>query len=356
MSIILSLETSCDESAAALVSNETGKIELLANEIASQIEEHAKWGGVVPEIASRRHLENLPFLIEKVFSKSKLQVKDIDAVAATVTPGLAGSLLVGSITARTIANLNQIPFLGIHHLEGHLSSIYLAKNHPKPPFLVLLVSGGHTELIKVDFDHKYHRLGRSHDDAAGEAFDKVARLLGLSYPGGPAIQKIAKCGDPKRFFFPKGRVSKPEGGFYPYDFSFSGLKTAVFRQIDKINSDHKPLPLEDIAASFENVVAEVLVERSIRCALDQRLGSIILVGGVAANERLREMMIEKASEKSINIALAPMEFCTDNAAMIGAAALLRLSSKKNQSSMELGVSARWPLEKSDLLYDLHPPF
>jgi len=356
MSIILSLETSCDESAAALVSNENGRIELLANEIASQIEEHSRWGGVVPEIASRRHLENLPFLIEQVFLKSKLDINDIDAVAATVTPGLAGSLLVGSITARTLANLHQIPFLGVHHLEGHLSSIYLAKQHPKPPFLVLLVSGGHTELIKVDIEHKYKRLGRSHDDAAGEAFDKVARLLGLSYPGGPAIQKLAKYGDPKKFLFPKGRVSNPKGGFYPYDFSFSGLKTAVFRQIDKLKSENKKLPIEDIAASFENVVAEVLVERSLRCALDQDLNSLVLVGGVAANKRLRKMMLEKAAEKSINIALAPMEFCTDNAAMIGAAALLRLSSTRNQSSMELGVSARWPLEKSDLLYALNPPF
>jgi len=356
MSIILSLETSCDESAAALVSYQKGKIELLANEIASQIEEHARWGGVVPEIASRRHLENLPFLIEQVFLKSKLDISHIDAVAATVTPGLAGSLLVGSITARTIANLHQIPFLGVHHLEGHLSSIYLAENHPKPPFLVLLVSGGHTELIKVDVEHNYQRLGRSHDDAAGEAFDKVARLLGLSYPGGPAIQKIAKYGDPKRFVFPKGRVSRPEGGFYPYDFSFSGLKTAVFRQIDKLKSRNEELPLEDIAASFENVVAEVLVERSIRCAIDQGLDSLVLVGGVAANERLRKMILEKASENAINIALAPMEFCTDNAAMIGVAALLRLSSKNKESSMELGVSARWPLEKSDLLYDSNPPF
>ena len=356
MSIILSLETSCDESAAALVSNEKGKIQLLANEIASQIEEHSRWGGVVPEIASRRHLENLPFLIEQVFLKSKLHIKDIDAVASTVTPGLAGSLLVGSITARTIASLHQIPFLGVHHLEGHLSSIYLANNHPTPPFLVLLVSGGHTELIKVDVDRNYKRLGRSHDDAAGEAFDKVARLLGLSYPGGPAIQKIAKCGDPKRFLFPKGRVSKPEGGFYPYDFSFSGLKTAVFRQIDKLKSENNRLPSEDIAASFENVVAEVLVDRSLCCALDQGLNSLVLVGGVAANERLRKMMLEKASENSINIALAPMEFCTDNAAMIGAAALLRFSTQNNQSSMELGVAARWPLEKSDLLYGSNPPF
>jgi len=356
MSIILSLETSCDESAVALVSNEKGRIDLLANEIASQIKEHSNWGGVVPEIASRRHLENLPFLIQEAFSKSKLKIKDIDAIAATVTPGLSGSLLVGSITARTLANLHQIPFLGIHHLEGHLASIYLSENHPKPPFLVLLVSGGHTELIKVDSHHKYHRLGRSHDDAAGEAFDKVARLLGLPYPGGPAIQEIAKYGNPKKFLFPKGRVSKPGGGFYSYDFSFSGLKTAVFRQIEKLKSENKKLPIEDIAASFEYIVAEVLVERSLRCALDQGLNSIVLVGGVAANIRLRNLMLSQSSKHSINVALAPMEFCTDNAAMIGAAALLRLSSNNIQSSMELGVSARWPLEKSDLLYDQNPPF
>ncbi len=360
MSIILSLETSCDESAVALVSNGRGKIDLLANEIASQIEEHSHWGGVVPEIASRRHLENLPFLIQAAFSKSKLNIKEIDAIAATVTPGLAGSLLVGSTTARTLANLHQIPFLGIHHLEGHLSSVYLAENHPKPPFLVLLVSGGHTELIKVGSNHNYQRLGRSHDDAAGEAFDKVARLLGLSYPGGPAIQKIAKSGNPKKFIFPKGRVSKPDGGFYPYDFSFSGLKTAVFRQIEKLKFESHKLPIEDIAASFEHVVAEVLVERSIRCALDQGLNSLVLVGGVAANIRLRHLMLSQASKHSINVALAPMEFCTDNAAMIGAAALRRLSSSSSssntQSSLELGVSARWPLEKSDLLYAHNPPF
>ena len=184
----------------------------------------------------------------------------------------------------------------------------------------------------------------------------MARLLGLSYPGGPAIQKIAESGDPKKFLFPKGSVSKPGGGFYPYDFSFSGLKTAVFRQIEKLKSENKKLPIEDIAASFENVVAEVLVERSLRCVLDQGLNSLVLVGGVAANKRLRKMMSSQASQNSIKLALAPMEFCTDNAAMIGAAALLRLSLGDTQSSMELGVSARWPLEKSDLLYDLNPPF
>ena len=356
MPIILSLETSCDESAAALVTNKKGKIDILANEIASQVEEHANWGGVVPEIASRRHLENLPFLIDKVFSKSKIKINEIDAVAATVTPGLTGSLMVGSVTARTIANLYQIPFLGIHHLEGHLSSIYLSKEPPKPPFLVLLVSGGHTELIKVDVAHNYKRLGRSHDDAAGEAFDKVARLLGLGYPGGPAIQEIAKLGDPKRFSFPKCRVSRPKGGFYPYDFSFSGLKTSVFRKIEYLRSLNNELPLEDIAASFENVVAEVLTERSISCAIEESVKCLVLVGGVAANKRLRKMMLEKAVKNSIDIALAPMEFCTDNAAMIGSAALLRYSSDKNNSSTELGVSARWPLEQSDALYDSTPPF
>jgi len=353
---VLAIETSCDETSVSVVSNIGDSFRIHSNIIASQIEDHSKWGGVVPELAARKHLELLPFVLDKALEESKIKIEEVDYIASTVAPGLVGCLRVGSITARSLCMLHSKPFLGIHHLEGHLSSVYLAEEHPKPPFLVLLVSGGHTELIKVDSQHKYQRLGRSHDDAAGEAFDKVARLLGLSYPGGPAIQAIAESGDPKKFLFPKGRVSKPGGGFYPYDFSFSGLKTAVFRQIEKLKSENIKLPIEDIAASFEYIVAEVLVERSFKCALDQGLNSLVLVGGVAANMRLREMMLAKASENSINIALAPMEFCTDNAAMIGAAALLRLSSKNNQSSMELGVSARWPLEKSDLLYESNPPF
>ena len=353
---VLALETSCDETAVAVVQFHEEKFKILANFIASQADEHAQWGGVVPEIASRRHLEKMPFLLEKAIDQSGVSISNVNAIAATVTPGLTGALLVGSITARTLACLHKRPFLGIHHLEGHLSSVFLSDSAPSPPYLVLLVSGGHTELIKVDRDLSYTRLGRSHDDAAGEAFDKVARLLGLSYPGGPEIEKIAEKGDPKSFSFPKGRVSRPEGGYYPYDFSFSGLKTAVLRQVERLNSSDLELPLANLAASFENVVAEVLVERSIKCATDNQLNSLVLVGGVAANHRLREMMSQKASEKLIKIHMAPKSFCTDNAAMIGTAALLRLRSGTTTSSLELGVSARHPLDKSNLLYQINPPF
>ena len=353
---VLALETSCDESAAAVIGLEAGNINVFSNCIYSQISDHAKWGGVVPEIASRKHLEVLPGLIDEALFSSGKSIKDIDAIASTVAPGLAGSLLIGSVSARTLSALHQIPFLGIHHLEGHLASVLLSKDPPTPPYLVLLVSGGHTELIKVESPQNFLRLGRSHDDAAGEAFDKVARLLGLSYPGGPEIEKQALEGNPKSFSLPKGRVSKPGGGFYPYDFSFSGLKTAMLRKVESIKRENKPLPINDLSASFEHVVAEVLVDRSLRCAIDQGLNSLVMVGGVAANSRLREMMREKAKEKFVAVHLAPKAFCTDNAAMIGTAALLRLISGGIPSSLELGVSGRLPLEQSDSLYQDPPPF
>ncbi len=353
---VLALETSCDESAAALLRIQSGRIELIANSVASQMKEHAQWGGVVPEIASRRHVEAMPYVLDQVLQSSSIKIRDLDAIAATVAPGLSGSLLIGSITARTLSSLYGIPFLGIHHLEGHLASVFLSNAPPIEPYLVLLVSGGHTELIKVQTKNKYFRLGRSHDDAAGEAFDKVARLLGLEYPGGPAIEKMAMDGDPKRFSLPKGKVSNPKGGFFPYDFSFSGLKTAMLRKVNALSETEKVLPLKDLAASFENVVAEVLVERTLRCATDHNLNTIVMVGGVASNKRLRTMISEASSEKGIQVHIAPLEFCTDNAAMIGAAALLRLSLEECKSSLELGVSARWPLEKADFLYRSPPPF
>ena len=350
MQTVLALETSCDESAVAVMGIEQGKIHVFANYIYSQIAEHSKWGGVVPEIASRRHLEVLPELIEKALINSGKNIGEINAIASTVAPGLAGSLLIGSISARTLAALNGIPFLGIHHLEGHLSSVQLGENPPNPPYLVLLVSGGHTELIKVNSSFNFVRLGHSHDDAAGEAFDKVARLLGLPYPGGPEIEKKAKNGDKNRFSLPKGKISKPGGGFYPYDFSFSGLKTAMLRKIQELKNKSESLPVEDLSASFEQVVAEVLVDRSIRCTIDQGLNCLVMVGGVAANGRLRNMMHEKTLENSIKLHLAPKAFCTDNAAMIGTAALLRLVSGVTPSSLQLGVTGRMPLEQADLLY------
>ena len=332
---------------------------VLASAVASQVEEHARWGGVVPEIASRRHVEALPVLIERVLAESGVAMADLDAIAATAAPGLVGALLVGSISGRTLALLHGKPFLGVHHLEGHLCSVQLGDPLPPGPYLVLLVSGGHTEMIRVDGPGRYTRLARSRDDAAGEAFDKVARLLDLGYPGGPAIQAVAEAGDPHRFPLPKGRVSRPEGGFHPYDFSFSGLKTAVLRLVQQLRAAEaaggEPLPLADVAASFEQVVAEVLVQRTCRCARDQGLGTIVTVGGVAANRRLRQALERGCAELGLQWRAAPLAYCTDNAAMIAVAAEQRLRAG-GRSSLELAVAPRLALEDAAVLYEPQPPF
>ena len=356
MHAVLALETSCDESAAAVVEHRNGQLTVLSHRIASQVEEHAQWGGVVPEIASRRHVEALPHLIDQVLDEAASPIPELDAVAATVAPGLVGALMVGSLTGRTLAALHDRPFIAVHHLQAHLASVRLGVSPPAPPYLVLLVSGGHTELIRVDADGLMARLGRSHDDAAGEAFDKVARLMGLAYPGGPAIQAAAADGDPSRFRLPKGRVSKPGGGFYPYDFSFSGLKTAMLRQVESCRSLEEPLPLADLAASFQQVVVDVLVERSLRCCTDLGFSTLVMVGGVAANQRLRDCMHARGAEQGVQIHLAPLSYCTDNAAMVGAAALGHLEGEGPSSSLRLGVSARWALENCAPLYQSNPPF
>ena len=355
MPTLLALETSCDESAAAVVRDQR----VLASAVASQVEEHARWGGVVPEIASRRHVEALPGLIEQVMAEAGLAYADLDAIAATAAPGLVGALLVGSVTGRTLARLHGKPFLGVHHLEGHLCSMQLGDPLPPGPYLVLLVSGGHTEMIRVDGPGRYSRLARSRDDAAGEAFDKVARLLELGYPGGPAIQAAAAAGDPRRFPLPKGRVSLPEGGFHPYDFSFSGLKTAVLRLVTQLKAEQQaggePLPLADVAASFEQVVADVLVERTTRCARDQGLHTLVMVGGVAANRRLRQRLEQRCAELGLHWRLAPLAYCTDNAAMIGVAAEQRLLAG-GVSDIRLAVAPRLALDQAPVLYDAPAPF
>ena len=351
MPTVLALETSCDESAAALVCGRT----VLAHALISQVDEHARWGGVVPEIASRRHVEALPLLIEQVLERADLTIADLDAVAATVTPGLAGALLVASVTGRTLARLHGKPFVGVHHLEAHLCSAQLDRDPPQAPYLVVLVSGGHTELVRVDADGRLTRLGRSHDDAAGEAFDKVARLLGLGYPGGPAIAAAAAGGDAQRFALPKGQVSRPEGGFHPYDFSFSGLKTAMLRLVRSLEDSGAPLPLADLAASFEQVVADVLVERSCRSARDQGVDSLVRVGGVAANRRLRALLSQACAQQQLHWHLAPLSYCTDNAAMIGVAACQWLE-QGGDSPIDLGIAARWPLEQAAGLLERPAPF
>jgi N6-L-threonylcarbamoyladenine synthase len=351
MPAVLALETSCDESAAAIVT-EAG---VLASAIASQVEEHARWGGVVPEIASRRHLEALPGLIDRVQRESGLSMAAIDAVAATVTPGLVGALLVGSVMGRTLARLNQKPFVGVHHLEGHLCSAWLEGEPPPMPHLVLLVSGGHSELLRVDGPGRYRRLGRSRDDAAGECFDKVARLLGLGYPGGPAIEQAALGGAERRFAFPKGRVSLPGGGFHPYDFTFSGIKTSVGRQVREQEEAGGPLPLADLAASFQAVVGDVLVERSLRCAEEEGLDTLVLVGGVAANRTVRATLQATAEKNGFAFLAPPMAYCTDNAAMIALAGAERLR-KGLVSDIDTAARPRWPLDEYSALNDpTHAP-
>ena len=350
MPTVLALETSCDESAAAVVRDSV----VLSSEVASQVAEHAQFGGVVPELASRRHVEALPLLVERALKQAQLPLSAMDAVAATVAPGLSGALLVGSVTGRSLARLAGVPFLGIHHLEGHLCSALSGDLAPQLPLLVLLVSGGHTELIAMRAAGHYERLGGSRDDAAGEAFDKVARLLGLGYPGGPAIEAAACDGDPERFGFPPGRISLPGGGFHPYDFSFSGLKTAVLREVERWREQGQALPVADLAASFQATVCRVLVERSLRCAEDNGLNGVVVVGGVSANSALRERLQNATDQRGLGLHLAPLAWCTDNAAMIGLAACRRFAAEQ-QSSLQLGVAPRWPLDEADALYGA-PPF
>ena len=278
MANILAIETSCDETAVAIVNNRN----VCSSIVASQIAVHQSFGGVVPEVASRQHLTAIDVCIDQALQSAHLDWSQIKAIAATVAPGLVGALMVGVTAAKTLAMLHQKPFLGIHHLEGHIYSSYLAEPELQPPFLCLLVSGGHTSLIRVDGCSQYQQLGATRDDAVGEAFDKVARLLTLGYPGGPAIDQAAKTGDATAFSLPEGRISLPTGGYHPYDSSFSGLKTAVLRLTQDLKQQSEVLPVNDLAASFQATVAQALTKRTIRCALDQNLSTITVGGGVAA--------------------------------------------------------------------------
>lgn len=259
MATILAVETSCDETAVAIVKNR----EVYSSIVASQIDLHQCYGGVVPELASREHLKLVNPCLEAAMQQAALGWEQIDAVAATVAPGLVGALLVGMTTAKTLAILHEKPFLGVHHLEGHIYASYLSQPDLTPPFLCLLVSGGHTSLIYVKDCGVYQQLGATQDDAAGEAFDKVARLLHLGYPGGPAIDKIAQSGNAAAFVLPEGRVSLPQGGYHPYHSSFSGLKTSVLRLVQQLEQAGNPLPVADLAASFQATVARTLTKKPL---------------------------------------------------------------------------------------------
>ena len=293
--------------------------------------------------------------IDRAFAEAKLDWSAIDAVAATVAPGLVGALLVGATAGKTLALVRHKPFLGVHHLEGHIYASFLAEPQLELPFLCLLVSGGHTSLLEVRDCGDYEVLGSTRDDAAGEAFDKVARLLGLGYPGGPAIDKLARAGNPAAFALPEGRVSRPDGnGYFPYDFSFSGLKTAVGRLIEKLQAAGNELPVADLAASFQDTVARVLAKRAVACARERQLPAIVVGGGVAANSGLRARLQAAAAESGLRAYFPPLQLCTDNAAMIGCAAAAHLE-RGHVSALTLGVRSRLPLTRVMELYESQTP-
>jgi N6-L-threonylcarbamoyladenine synthase len=333
---ILGIETSCDETASAVM-DESG--ELLANVVSSQVEVHRPFGGVVPEIASRKHMENILPVIRKSMKAAAVTIDDIGAVAVTQGPGLVGSLLVGLGVAKALAYGRGIPLVGVNHLAAHIAAVYIEHPQVTPPFVSLVVSGGHTALYHVLEEERFQSLGHTRDDAAGEAFDKVAKLLGLGYPGGPIIDEVARQGDPGAIPFPRGLSRRSN-----LEFSFSGLKTAVLLHLrGKCLPPLSHAALADLAASFQEAVIDVLVAKTRQAALRCRVGRCVVTGGVACNRRLRERMLAMGAQDGIEVFFPSATFCTDNAAMVARAGIPSL--RNGRSSVDLGMNARsrWPL-------------
>jgi len=320
---ILGIETSCDETAAAVV---TEGRRILSNVVASQIEIHARYGGVFPEMASRQHIRDILPVIEEALGQAKMELGQLDGIAVTIGPGLAGSLVVGVNAAKGLALALNLPLIGINHLEAHIYTIWTQGSEIEFPLLCLIASGGHTNLVLMTDHGQYEPLGQTLDDAAGEAFDKVARLLGLGYPGGPAIQEKAEEGDPKAFDLPRAWLPGT------YDFSFSGLKTAVLYLVRGLEEEEKELPLADLAASFQAAVVDVLVEKTRLAAQEHAVKQVLLVGGVAANTLLRQEMKERVE---VPVLCPPTGLCTDNAVGVAAAGWFRL---------EAGERSGWDLD------------
>ncbi len=309
--LILGIESSCDETAAAVIKN--GRT-VLSNVISSQIELHTLYGGVVPEIASRKHIEKINQVIEEALSEANVTLDDLDAIAVTYGPGLVGALLVGVAEAKAICFAKDIPLVGVHHIEGHVSANYIEHSDLEPPFLCLIVSGGHTHLVLVKAYGEYEIIGRTRDDAVGEAFDKVARAIGLGYPGGPKIDKLAKEGNGDAIRFPKAKIEDA-----PYDFSFSGVKSAVLNHINGCKMKGEEIVEADIAASFQKAVTDVLVEKTIAAAKAYKMDKIAIAGGVASNSALRQSMKVACDRENFYLSYPSPIYCTDNGAMIGVA-------------------------------------
>ncbi len=328
--IVLGIETSCDETAAAVLENGN---ELRSNVIASQNEIHSLYGGIVPELAGRSHIERIHGIINEALSKAEVTFSDIDLIAVTQGPGLVGSLLVGLNTGKALAYASKIPLIAINHLEGHICAIFL-EQEVEFPYLSLIVSGGHTDLCRVENFGKYKILGRTRDDAAGESFDKVAKMLGLGYPGGPIIEKMASKGNPSSFNLPRALV-----GNGTLDFSFSGLKSSVRRLIEKSNSASKPLDIPNISASFQEAVVDVLTMKAMDACESERLNRIVLTGGVAANSYLRERLKSAAQKRNIKCYFPKPIHCTDNAAMIACTGFHLFKTRGNEANSLLDLDA-----------------
>lgn len=310
--ITLAIESSCDETSVSVLKN--GR-EVLSNIINSQIEQHKKFGGVVPEVASRKHIENINGVIKEALDQAKVSFDDITHVGVTYGPGLVGAVLVGLSAAKAIAFAKDIPLNGVNHIEGHIYANFIEHKELEPPFICLIVSGGHTHLVYMKDYGEYEVLGKTRDDAAGEAFDKVARALGLGYPGGPQIDRLAKEGNPNYIQFPKAYLE--EGS---YDFSFSGLKSAVLNYLNSQRMKELEIPVADVCASFQRSVVEILTEKTIKCALENKVNRIVLAGGVAANSELRNHLKSECEKQDIDFKYPSLTLCTDNAAMIGCVA------------------------------------
>ncbi|MDE2310990.1 MAG: tRNA (adenosine(37)-N6)-threonylcarbamoyltransferase complex transferase subunit TsaD [Betaproteobacteria bacterium] len=340
MKLILGIESSCDETGVALYHSERG---LLAHVLHTQVAMHSEYGGVVPELASRDHIRHVLPLIRAVAQKAGCQLQDVDAIAYTQGPGLSGALLVGASIACALAYALDVPAIGIHHLEGHLLSPLLSDPAPEFPFVALLVSGGHTQLMRVDGVGQYTLLGETLDDAAGEAFDKSAKLLGLGYPGGPELAKLAARGQPWRFKLPRPMLHSGD-----LDFSFSGLKTAVLTLTRQHTPDEQGMDEQtraDIAHAAQEAIVEVLVDKSLLALKQTGLKQLVVAGGVGANQRLRTQLDQAAGRRGFRVFYPDLEFCTDNGAMIAFAAALRLQQQEARRDYRFNVKPRWDLQQ-----------
>ncbi|NLN60860.1 MAG: tRNA (adenosine(37)-N6)-threonylcarbamoyltransferase complex transferase subunit TsaD [Deltaproteobacteria bacterium] len=329
--IVLGIESSCDETAASVVLD--GRI-MLSNIIASQIDVHRKYGGVVPEIASRKHVEAIVPVILESLEEADVTLEQIDGVAVTCGPGLVGSLLVGLSTAKAIAYARQIPLVGVNHLEGHIAAVFLMETPPELPFIALVVSGGHTNIYLVTSDGRYNLKGQTKDDAAGEAFDKAAKMLNIGYPGGVVIDGMARNGDRRKYDFPRAMRDVN-------DFSFSGLKTSLLNMLKKRSSPFTTEELNDVAASYQEAIVDVLVEKTLRVAGQSGTRRVVVCGGVASNSRLRARFREDGEKENIEVFVPPPVLCTDNAGMIAAAGYLLLK-QGILSGLDLNAVSRWP--------------